>query len=183
MHFHELPLAGAYLLVPDSNRDERGAFTRYFEAAAFREYGLCEGWVLNATALNTRKGTLRGLHYQLPPCAEIKIVRCTHGALWDVIVDLREGSTTQGRWHAQELSRHNGLALYVPEGFAHGYLTLAEDSEAEYLLSQPYAPDLARGLRWDDPALDIDWPSPPAVISDRDKTWPSLGQPGLSSGS
>jgi dTDP-4-dehydrorhamnose 3,5-epimerase len=126
-------------------------------------------------AFNERRGTLRGLHYQLPPLAETKLVRCTQGALWDVIVDLRPGSETFLRWIAVELSAANRRTLYVPELFAHGYQTLVDATEVSYQMSVPYAPEAGRGLRWDDPALGITWPEADArTISDRDRSWPEL---------
>ena len=131
-------------------------------------------WALVASAVNTKRGTLRGLHFQYPSAMEAKLVRCTRGSLWDIIVDLREGSPTRYQWHAEELSRKNGLALYIPTGFGHGYLSLEDDSEAEYLLSAQYSAELANGLRWNDPALGIDWPFPPMVVSERDQSWPYL---------
>lgn len=124
---------------------------------------------------NRRRGTLRGLHYQAPPDAEAKLVRCTRGAIWDVIVDLRPDSATRFRWFAAELTSANRTALYVPEGFAHGFQTLSDDSEVLYQMSAFYRPEAARGARWDDPRLGITWPLPEPIISARDASYPLLG--------
>lgn len=123
---------------------------------------------------NRRAHTLRGMHYQLPPHEEAKLVRCTAGAIWDVIVDLRPGSATWLRWTGAELSAENGSALYVPEGFAHGFLTLRDDTEVFYQMSAFYEPGAARGLRWNDPRIGIAWPAEPAVISERDAAYPDF---------
>jgi dTDP-4-dehydrorhamnose 3,5-epimerase len=126
-------------------------------------------------SFNERRGTLRGLHYQVPPHAEVKVIRCTSGAVFDVIVDLREGSETYTRWIGVELSAENRRMLYVPEGFAHGYLTLADETETFYQVSMPYAPDAERGARWDDPAFGIEWPQAgELVISEKDRRWPDF---------
>jgi dTDP-4-dehydrorhamnose 3,5-epimerase len=172
MRLEELALAGAYLVTPEPARDDRGAFIRHFDVDAFEALALCTTWKVIASAVNTKRGTLRGLHFQAHPAREAKVVRCTQGALWDVMVDLRDGSRTRGHWYSAELSRANGLMLYIPEGFGHGYLTLEDDTEIEYLLSAAHEPSLARGLRWNDPGLGIQWPFAPSVLCDRDATWP-----------
>jgi dTDP-4-dehydrorhamnose 3,5-epimerase len=123
---------------------------------------------------NRKRGTLRGLHFQAAPHEETKVVRCTRGSVWDVAVDLREGSATRFRWYAVELSADNRRALYVPGGFAHGFQTLSDDTEVLYQMSEFYHPDLARGVRWDDPKLDIEWPLPDPIVSDRDRSYAPL---------
>lgn len=174
MRFEELELAGAHLVSLDLREDERGWFARLWDPDELREHGLEAGLAQASVAFNTRRLTLRGMHYQEEPYAEAKLVRCTRGALHDVIVDLRPGSATFRRWLAVELREGDGRLLYVPCGFAHGYLTLADETEAMYLISAAYAPEAARGVRWDDPAFAIEWPAEPDVISERDRGWPDF---------
>jgi dTDP-4-dehydrorhamnose 3,5-epimerase len=174
LKFLPTPLAGAYLIEPERLEDERGFFARSFCREEFRKQGLKPAIAQCNVSWNRKRGTLRGLHYQAAPHEEAKVVRCTHGAVWDVIVDLREGSPTRLRWHALELNADNRLALYVPEGFAHGFQTLADDSEVLYQMSESYRPDLARGLRWDDPRLKIKWPLPDPILSERDRSYALL---------
>ncbi len=174
MKFLPTPLAGAYLIEPERLEDERGFFARSFCQDEFRKHGLKPAVAQCNLSWNRKRGTLRGLHYQAAPHEEAKVVRCTRGAVWDVIVDLREGSPTRLRWHALELNADNRLALYVPEGFAHGFQTLADDSEVLYQMSESYRPDLARGLRWDDPRLKIKWPLPDPILSERDRSYALL---------
>lgn len=175
MIFHATELAGAFVIEPERHSDERGFFARTFAPEDFLAHGLDPRVAQVALAFNQRRGTLRGLHYQEAPHAQAKLVRCTQGAIWDVIVDLRPGSATERRFTGVELTAGNRLQLYVPEGFAHGYLTLAEDSEVLYQLATPWQPTAERGVRWDDPSLAIPWPFPPAVISARDAGLPRLG--------
>jgi dTDP-4-dehydrorhamnose 3,5-epimerase len=171
----ETRLAGAYVVDIEPYEDERGFFARTWDAEIFASRGLDARAAQTSIAYNERRGTLRGLHYQLPPFAETKLVRCTRGTLWDVIVDLRGGSETFLQSEAVELSAENRRMLYVPELFAHGYLTLTDATEVWYQMSVPFAPDAGRGLRWDDPSLNIDWPSVDArVMSQRDKSWPKV---------
>ena len=174
MKFQPAPLAGAYLIELALLEDERGFFARSFCQNEFRAHGLDTVVAQSNVSFNRKRGTLRGLHYQAEPHAEAKVVRCTRGAIWDVIVDLREGSPTRWRWHALELNAENRLAFYVPEGFAHGFQTLADDSEVLYQMSEFYHPDLARGLRWDDPKIGIRWPLPDPVLSPRDRAYALL---------
>ena len=168
------PLAGAYVVELERISDERGFFARSFCQDEFRRHGLKSAIAQCNVSWNSRRGTLRGLHYQAAPHEEAKVVRCTRGAIWDVIVDLRESSPTRWRWHALELNAENRLAFYVPEGFAHGFQTLADDSEVLYQMSEFYHPDLARGLRWDDPKLGIGWPLPDPILSPRDRAYALL---------
>ena len=174
MKFLPTPLAGAYIVELERLEDERGFFARSFCEEEFRKHGLRPGIAQCNVSWNRRRGTLRGLHFQAIPHEEAKVVRCTRGAVWDVVVDLRDGSATRRRWHAVELSAENRRALYVPEGFAHGFQTLAEDSEVLYQMSESYYPELARGVRWDDPRLGIKWPLPDPILSERDRSYAPL---------
>jgi dTDP-4-dehydrorhamnose 3,5-epimerase len=173
--FTPTPLAGAWLVELEPIADDRGFFARSFCREEFEARGLDPRIAQTNISFNRRRGTLRGLHYQAAPYAEAKLVRCTQGAIWDAIVDLRPESPTYKRWHGVELSAASRRALYVPEGFAQGFQTLADNSEVLYLMSQFYRPDAARGLRWDDPALGIAWPIADPQLSDRDRGLPRLG--------
>lgn len=173
MIFTPTELDGAYVVDLEPREDERGFFARAWAQDEFGAHGLSTDVVQANIAFNRRKGTLRGMHFQREPHAEAKLVRCTRGALYDVIVDLRPGSPTQARWIGVELTADNRRMLYVPEGFAHGYQTLVDDTEAHYQVSAAYAPDAEGGVRWDDPAFGIEWPDPdPSVMSDKDRSWP-----------
>ncbi len=179
MTFQELPLAGAYLIEAPAHRDERGQFARLWDAEEARRHGLETRIAQCSLSRNTVAGTLRGLHFQAPPHAEAKLVICTAGAIYDVIVDIREESPMYLRWTAVELSATHPRALYVPPGFAHGFQTLADGSDVYYQISHDYVPDAARGLRWDDPELAIDWPpAATRVISERDRAFPLLAPSG-----
>jgi dTDP-4-dehydrorhamnose 3,5-epimerase len=171
--YHATSLAGAYVLDIEPVEDERGHFARVMCSADFNDHGLVGTFVQGSQSYNRRRGTLRGMHFQHPPHAEVKLVRCVQGAIHDVIVDLRPGSPTYLRWEGFELSVANGRALYVPEGFAHGFITLADDTYVTYQISHPYTPGAAGGLRYDDPEIGIAWPEPVAVISERDLGWPA----------
>ena len=174
MIWRETELAGAFVVESEPIEDERGWFARIYDESEFAERGLAARFVQGSAAFNTESGTLRGMHYQADPHAEAKLVRCIRGAVHDVIVDLRPASPTFKRWTAVELTAADGRMLYVPEGLAHGYLTLADESETLYLISAPYAPEAARGVRWDDPAFGIEWPHEPRVMSEKDKAWPDF---------
>ncbi len=169
MKFVETELPGAWQVDLEPHRDERGFFARSFCRDEFAARGLSPVVAQCNVSWNARAGTLRGMHYQLAPSAEAKLVRCTAGAIWDAIVDLRPDSPTFRRWTARELSAEDRGALYVPEGFAHGFLTLRDETEVFYQMSASYAPARARGFRWDDPAIGIAWPAAPAVISEADR--------------
>jgi dTDP-4-dehydrorhamnose 3,5-epimerase len=173
--FSGTPLEGALLVEPEPQGDERGFFARSYCREEFAAQGVDFAIAQASVSFNRAAGTLRGLHYQAPPHAEAKLVRCTAGALFDVIVDLRESSPTRRRWFSVELSAANRRMLFVPPGLAHGFQTLADATEVEYLISAPYRPEAARGVRWDDPLLAIAWP-PVArrVISERDLAFPLL---------
>ena len=172
MEFVETALKGAYLVRPRRIEDDRGFFARAWCRDEFAGHLLNPSIAQLNVAFSRRKGTLRGLHHQHEPHAEAKLVRCTRGAVYDVIVDLRADSPTRGQWFGAELTADNGTMLYVPEGFAHGYQTLADDTEIYYLTSVPYAPEAASGVRYDDEGFGIKWPLPVAVISHADRTWP-----------
>jgi dTDP-4-dehydrorhamnose 3,5-epimerase len=174
MIFTELSLPGAFAVDIQPMTDERGFFARGWCRKEFQAYSLASEFVQRNIGFNPRKETLRGMHYQTAPHAEVKLVRCTRGAVFDVIVDLREGSRTFKKWHALELSADNHRMIYVPEGFAHGYLTLTDDAEIYYDTTRFYDPGSARGVRFDDPAFAIQWPAPPVVISEKDKSYPDF---------
>jgi dTDP-4-dehydrorhamnose 3,5-epimerase len=176
LKFLPTSLAGAFVVELEPIEDERGFFARSFCQNEFRSHGLDPAIAQCNVSLNRRRGTLRGLHYQAPPHEEAKLVRCTRGAICDVIVDLRHGSATRGQWFAVELSADNHRALYVPRGFAHGFQTLADDSEVLYQMSEFYRPGSERGIRWDDPAIGIQWPIADPVVSARDRAYPVLGR-------
>jgi dTDP-4-dehydrorhamnose 3,5-epimerase len=172
--FADTPLAGAFVIELEPIIDERGSFTRFFDADEWGARGLNARVAQCGVSYNARRGTLRGLHYQAEPWAECKLVRCTRGVIYDVILDLQPESPTRGRWFALELTERDHRILYVPEGFAHGFQTLVDATEVTYQLSQVYVPEAARGVRWDDPAFAIDWPpiDVPRVISERDRSYP-----------
>ncbi|HEB88392.1 MAG TPA: dTDP-4-dehydrorhamnose 3,5-epimerase [Deltaproteobacteria bacterium] len=174
MIFHETKLPGACLLEIEPHRDARGFFARSFCRDEFEARGLAADWVQSNISFNAKQGTLRGMHWQVGPEAETKLVRCTQGAIHDVIVDLRPDSETLGQWAGFELSAANRRALYVPEGFAHGFLTLRDECEVFYEMGARHRPEAARGFRWDDPAVGIDWPHPPRILSERDARFPDL---------
>ncbi len=175
MIFRETSLAGAFIIEIEPAEDDRGFFARTFCEDEFTRNGVAFRPVQCSVSYNKVALTLRGLHYQAAPHEEAKVVRCTKGRIFDVIVDLREGSATYGRWMSAELTESNHRALYVPEGFAHGFESLDDGSEVLYMISTAYEPEAARGIRWDDPTLAIDWPTTPAVVSARDADLPAFG--------
>jgi dTDP-4-dehydrorhamnose 3,5-epimerase len=175
MIFNPTHLEDAYVVELEPREDERGFFARAWCRDEFAEHGLSTEVAQCNVSFNRRRGTLRGLHYQIAPHAEVKLVRCTQGAIYDVIVDLRPGSATFTQWLGVELTAGNRTMLYVPEGFAHGYQTLEDDTETFYQVSASYAPHAERGVRWDDPAFGIEWPYPDhPLISDKDRGWPDF---------
>ncbi|HEY0077456.1 MAG TPA: dTDP-4-dehydrorhamnose 3,5-epimerase [Pyrinomonadaceae bacterium] len=175
MIFKETKLKGAYVVEPERFGDERGFFARSWSAREFAAEGLDARMVECNISFNKRRGTLRGMHFQAAPHAQAKVVRCTLGAVFDCIVDLRPDSETFKRWFALELSAENRLMLYVPEGFAHGFQTLEDDSEVFYQMSQYYAQESGRGVRWDDPAFRIEWPpTEERIIIARDREYPDF---------
>lgn len=169
-------LDGLWKIALHAARDERGWFLRTFDAAVYAAAGLATGWPEQGEAYNRKAGTIRGLHFQRAPHAEAKVVRCTRGAVWDVLVDVRPGSPTYGRWEAFELREDDELALYAAPGLAHGYQTLRDDATVQYLLSTPYVAEAASGVRYDSPELAIPWPLPPAVVSARDRGLPAFAR-------
>ena len=171
MKMHESPIEGVWAVEIDPVADSRGFFARTWDSEVFAQHGLNGRLVQSSISYNQRRGTLRGMHYQVAPHEEAKLVRCTAGGIYDVAVDLRGGSPTLGKWWGIELTAANRLAVYVPEGCAHGFLTLTDDAEVLYQISEYWAPDAGRGVRWDDPAFGIDWPGEVAVISERDRTY------------
>jgi dTDP-4-dehydrorhamnose 3,5-epimerase len=174
LKFDATPLAGACVVDLERIEDERGFFARSFCRDEFEAHGFDACVAQCNVSFNRKRGTLRGLHYQAEPYAEAKLVRCTRGAVCDVIVDIRAASPSRLQWYAVELTADNHRALYVPKGFAHGFQTLTDDTELFYQMSEPYHPGSARGLRWDDPLLAVRWPIAAAVVSPRDAAFPLL---------
>jgi dTDP-4-dehydrorhamnose 3,5-epimerase len=174
MRFTETKVAGAFLIEPEPIADERGFFARTWCREEFADHGLNPELAQANISFNHRKGTLRGLHYQEAPHAEAKLVRSVRGAIWDLALDLRPDSPSYLAWFGAELRDTSRAMLYVPEGCAHGFLTLTDDAEVAYQMSAPYAPQAARGVRFDDPAFGISWPGEVVVINERDRTYPDF---------
>lgn len=174
MIYNNLSVPGLVRIELDRKGDERGFFARIFCKTEFEDRGLIGDWNQVNGSLTGKKGTIRGLHFQYPPQAEVKLVRCVKGAIFDVGVDLREGSPTFGQWAGIELSETNGEMLYIPQGFAHGFQALEDDSEIIYFNSAPYSPEFECGLRFDDPDVGVDWPQQVSVVSERDKNLQTL---------
>ncbi|MFC1735406.1 dTDP-4-dehydrorhamnose 3,5-epimerase [Candidatus Hydrogenedentota bacterium] len=168
MKFLETELKGAYTIALEPIHDHRGSFARGFCAQEFREHGLCDSMVQSNLSVSTRKHTLRGMHYQVDGAEEAKLVRCFRGSILDVIIDLRKGSNTFGQHIGVELTESNGNMLYVPEGFAHGFISLEDDCHVFYQVSNFYAPGKEKGIRWNDPFFNIEWPTDKPVLSDKD---------------
>ena len=175
MLFQASPLSGCYVIEPERIQDHRGFFTRVWCQKELEQHGLKAEVLQSNVGFSHRKGTLRGLHYQRASHAEVKIVRCTRGAMFDVVVDLRPVSPTHMQWFGVELTEENGKMIYVPEGFAQGYLTLADNTEMNYHTSKIFHRESATGVRYDDPEFGIKWPLEIAVISDQDAKWPNYG--------
>ncbi|MBJ7329673.1 MAG: dTDP-4-dehydrorhamnose 3,5-epimerase [Solirubrobacteraceae bacterium] len=176
MRFLETPLDGAWVLEPERRGDERGWFARTYDADVFAERGLPALGVQCNASFNAKRDTLRGMHYQRDPDGEPKLVRCSSGAVWDVAVDLRRGSPSYLRWFGVELSPASGRGFFIPTGCAHGFQTLTEDCELQYMMGHRYVPGAATGVRWDDPAFGIEWPAPSGerTMTERDRTWPDF---------
>lgn len=172
MKCHGTPVEDALVIAPELRGDERGFFARLFCEREFAAAGLESRFVQINNSLTARRGTLRGLHYQLPPAAEVKLVRCIRGAMFDVVADLRPDSPSYGRWFGTLLTGANRAMMYVPKGCVHGFVTLTDDVETLYLVSEPYTPELERGLRFDDPWIGIRWPVQSLGMSDKDRAWP-----------
>jgi dTDP-4-dehydrorhamnose 3,5-epimerase len=176
MRFLATALAGVYVLEQERHEDARGYFARTWCARELLAQGLDASLSQSSVSFNRTKGTLRGLHYQAPPFSEVKLVRCTRGALFDVAVDVRPDSPGFRKWVGVELSADNGRGLYIPKGFAHGFYTLLDSTEVEYFISTEYRPEAARGLRYDDPFFQVVWPGPVAVIAERDRDYPDASR-------
>ena len=172
--FRETKLRGAFILEPERFEDERGFFAQGWSPAELGKHGLEAPLTESAISFNKKKGTLRGMHYQAAPHGQIKIVRCTMGAVYDVIVDLRSDSPTFKQWFGVELTETNRVMLYVPKGFAHGFQTLEDETELGYHMSHAYTPQSAAGVRWSDPAFNISWPLPVSIMAERDNTYPDF---------
>jgi len=172
--FRETGIPGAFAIELERHVDERGSFARIWCARELEQRGLSSRLAQCSLSTNARRGTLRGMHYAVPPAAETKVVRCVRGAIYDVLLDLRASSPNYLRWFAETLTADNGLALYVPEGVAHGFQTLEAESHVLYQISEFYDPAYARGVRWDDPAFGIEWPDAERVLSERDRTYPAF---------
>jgi dTDP-4-dehydrorhamnose 3,5-epimerase len=175
MRFTETSIVGAKVIDPSPISDHRGRFMRAWCAREFAEQGLDFLPVQANMGFSLRKGTIRGMHFQEAPAQEAKLVRCTKGSIFDVVLDLRPGSRSFGKWYGTELSAENGRMLYLPELCAHGYQTLEEETEMYYMASQFYAPSAARGVRYDDPAFNIGWPLAATMVSEQDRNWPLNG--------
>jgi dTDP-4-dehydrorhamnose 3,5-epimerase len=178
MIFTETALKGVFLIDPEPVRDERGMFMRTWCQREFEAHGIPITWVQSSVSVNTQKGTMRGLHYQSAPNEEVKLVQCTTGAIYDVIVDLRPASPTYCQHVGITLSADNRRAVYIPKGCAHGFLTLEHNSEVSYHISEFHVPTSARGILWNDPAFKIAWPAPIVVMSEKDRTWPAFPKGG-----
>jgi len=172
--FKPTDLAGAFLMEPERHADVRGYFARTYCEKEFTDHGLEPHITQCSVSFNHRSRTLRGMHYQLAPFEEVKVVRCNRGAIYDVIVDLRRDSPSYKKWFGARLDEANGNMLYIPKGFAHGFLTLADNTEVFYQMSQVFSAEHARGVRWNDPAFSIQWPEPVEIILDRDRNYPDF---------
>lgn len=174
MIFSETELKGAFIVDPERHADHRGFFARTFCEEEFRRHGLISRFVQCNVSFNSKKGTLRGMHFQIAPKEEGKLVRCTSGAIYDAIVDLRPDSPTFLNWVGAELTKENRRALYIPPGFAHGFQTLSNDAEVFYQMTEFFEPRLARGVRWNDPAFGIQWPLQDPILSEKDSLYPDF---------
>jgi dTDP-4-dehydrorhamnose 3,5-epimerase len=174
MKFTEAALPGIFLIDIDPHADDRGFFARLWCKDELGRKGLTTDVAQISLSFNRKRGTLRGMHYQVAPHEEVKLVRCTRGAIYDVLLDLRRDSPTFGRWISAELTTENRRALYVPRGIAHGFQTLEDHTEVLYQISEFHRPESARGVRWDDPAFRIEWPDPSPILSDRDSSFPDF---------
>jgi len=174
MIFNKTSLKDAYVLELEKFEDERGFFARAFCKNEFSDHDIKFPVAQANISFTKQKGTLRGMHYQTSPHEEAKLIRCTKGSIYDVIIDVRNDSPTYKKWFGAVLSDDNYKMMYVPEGFAHGFLTLEDDIEVTYMVSEFYAPGAEKGIRWNDPAFNIDWPTEVKVVSEKDKNWPDF---------
>ena len=173
MKFQETKLAGSYIIEPEKLSDDRGFFARVWDQKIFGEIGLNPNIFQCNVSLTKKKGSIRGMHYQIHPYEETKLVRCTQGSIFDVIIDLRPDSKTYQQWEGFELSSENHKMLFVPEGFAHGFQTLVDNVEIFYQVSEFYTPNAEQGIRWNDDEFNIVWPLTPTVLSEKDSSWPN----------
>ena len=178
MRFTETNIVGTWVIEPNPHEDDRGRFMRAWCSREFAEHGLDFRPVQANIGFSILKGTIRGMHFQVAPALEAKLMRCTRGTIFDVVIDLRPGSLTYGKWYGAELSSENGRMLYVPEHCAHGYQTLEESTETYYMTSAFYTPNSVHGIRFDDPAFGIKWPLVATIVSDQDRNWPLAEQVG-----
>ena len=176
MIFEETKIEGLFVIEPELISDERGFFACSWSSSEFENRGLSSHVVQCNISFNHQRGTVRGMHYQREPHQEVKLVRCTRGAIFDVAVDLRADSATRYQWVGAELTAENRRMFYIPKGFAHGYITLTDETEILYQMSEYYHPESAAGLRWNDPALGIGWPANPEIIDPRDAAWPLINR-------
>lgn len=176
MIFRETSIEGVWIIELEPIEDERGWFARAHCADTFASRGLTSSFAQCSASYNRHRGTLRGLHFQAPPAEEAKLVRCVRGALFDVTVDMRPEAPTYGQWVSVELTADNRRAVLIPEGCSHGFQTLSDDTELFYQISVPYQPELSRGVLWNDPELDIPWPIDQPILSERDRTLPTLSE-------
>lgn len=175
MLFRDTPLPGVFLIESERREDDRGYFARTWCKKEFGDRDLCSEWVQISTSFNRLRGTLRGMHFQAAPNEEVKLIRCTRGAIYDVALDLRRDSPAYLKWFTAELTADNGRMLYLPKGIAHGFQTLADASEVLYNISEYYHPESSRGVRWNDPAFALVWPVAEPILSPRDQEWPDFG--------
>jgi dTDP-4-dehydrorhamnose 3,5-epimerase len=173
---HSSRIEGVFVIEPTSAADDRGSFTEVYQLRILAEHGWRGSFVRSALSHNHRRGTMRGLHFQRAPHAEAKLVICVSGSVFDVVADVRPGSPTFGQWEGFELTPQNRRAVFLPEGVAHGFQALADDTTVHYHMSDYYAPQLGDGVRWDDPTLAVQWPIPPTVVSDQDRRWGPLSR-------
>lgn len=176
MKFVPTQFSEVWVIEREPHSDDRGMFSRTYCDREFAEHGLNTRWPQGNLTRTLKRGTIRGMHWQAEPTPEVKLVRCSAGVIWDVAVDVRKDSPTFGKWFAVELSEENGRQLYIPAGFAHGFQCLADNSEVDYMMGATYVPDLARGLRWNDPQVAIQWPLPAGLLSSRDRDLPLLSE-------
>lgn len=174
MVFEKTSLDGAWLIHLEPIHDSRGFFARTFCIEEFAAHGLETEFCQHSISLSVHEGTVRGMHYQSEPHGEVKLLRCVNGKIWDVIIDIRPKSRTYGRWQGFELSAANRNQLYIPKGFAHGFQTLADNTEVNYLISEPHTPTAGGGIRYNEPSLGITWPLPVSEISEKDRNWPDF---------
>jgi len=172
MKIKRLTIEGLFLISPDVSYDTRGYFFKSFHSSSYKKKGIDFTITQVNHSLTKSKGTIRGMHFQKKPFEEAKVVQCVKGKIYDVVIDLRKKSKTYGKWHAEELSQSNKKALFIPEGLAHGFQTLTDETELLYLMSSEFSPKHAHGVRFDDPSFNIHWPLPPTFLADKDKSWP-----------